>query len=242
MRNNARVERLAWDSAWLGYPVGRATAHTPQQVAAAVANSQSLGLQLLYLVVDAAAETAVASAQATGAWLADVRMTYRTSLADVAAPSEVTPPPGIDYLLVTQPSAVLNQLAQQSSQHSRFRRDANISDQACDQLYTEWLSQALASGGAWAAVRQGTPLGLLTLGTREGHASIELLAVSPAARHQRIGQGLVQVAQQEAHRQEREVLQVVTQQANRVAQLFYEHCGFRLARREYVFHLWRQPE
>ncbi|MDO7853071.1 GNAT family N-acetyltransferase [Hymenobacter convexus] len=241
MRDNASVELLAWDSAWLGYSVGRATAHTPQQVTDAMANAQAAGLQLLYLVVDAGAEAAIASAQATAAWLADVRLTYAMALPGVALPNEAKTP-GLAYQLVTEPSAALHQLAQQSSQYSRFRRDARIPAQACDQLYAEWLSQALASGTAWAAVRQGTPVGLLTLGVREGHASIELLAVSPAARHQRIGQGLVRVAQLEARRQGREALQVVTQEANRAAQLFYEHCGFRLARREYVFHLWQQPE
>jgi ribosomal protein S18 acetylase RimI-like enzyme len=242
MMVNGHVEPLAWDSAWLDFPVGRAVAKTPQEVVEAVARSRAAGLHLLYLVVDSKSEAAIMRAQASGAYLADVRLTYHKPLPAEAATSATTQLPDIDYQRMTAYSTALDRLAQLSSQHSRFRQDTRIPALACDALYAEWLRQALASGQAWAAVRQGIPLGLLTLGTRQSHTSIELLAVSPAARHQRIGQGLVRVAQREAARQGQPLLQVVTQQANQAAQLFYEHCGFRLACREHVFHLWRQPE
>ncbi|MBF9143427.1 GNAT family N-acetyltransferase [Hymenobacter properus] len=242
MSDKAVVESLAWDSAWLGYPVGRVGAQSPRQVAEAVADSQARGLRLLYLVIDSAAEAAIAGAQAAGAWLADVRLTYHKPLPEAILSDQAPQASGIEYQLMTEPSAALDQLALQSSQYSRFRRDARISVQACNLLYAEWLRQALAGGGAWVAVRKGTTLGLLTLGTRNAHASIELLAVSAEARHQGLGQGLVQVAQREASRQGQALLQVVTQETNRAAQLFYEHCGFQLARREHVFHLWQQPE
>lgn len=242
MGTNGQVETLAWDSAWLGLSVGRAMAHTPQGVAEVVAASQAANQQLLYLVVDAAAEAAVTAAQATGAFLADVRLTYHKRLPAIAPAGPGRAPTAIEYQQLRQASPELTELAYQSSQYSRFRRDARIPAQACDHLYSEWLRQALASGEAWAALQQGTPVGLLTMGTRQGHASIELLAVSPAARHQGIGQRLINVAQQEASRQGHQLLQVVTQQANLAAQLFYEHCGFQLTRRQQVFHLWLKPE
>ena len=232
----AEPQPLAWDSAWLGFPVARLApgpACPAADVAAAIARSRAAGTRLLYLLCgpgDAAA------ALAAGGALADVRLTYELLL---PAPGPVLPPPaGIRVTRARELTADLELLAWQSGAHSRFRRDARIGQHAFEALYTHWLRRVLDEGTVWSAADEDHTVGLLAFAEGRDHAHIELVAVAPAARRRHVAQHLVQIAAQEAVRRGHPVLQVVTQGTNQPACRLYEAAGFRLLRTEHVYHLW----
>lgn len=234
------AQLLPWDSDWLGFPVARLAARLGQAVdmPATVAQCQASGIRLLYLVLDPADAGAAAAARTAGACLADIKLTYQLLL-----PAPELPEPASAGIQLTRAAALtptLERLAWQSGEYSRFRRDAQIGALAFETLYTRWLRQALAQGTVWAASNEDNEtVGLLAFDTHgSAAASIELLAVAPAARRQRIGHLLVQAAQQEAYRLGHATLRVVTQAANQPAWQFYERCGFQLISTEHYYHLW----
>ena len=234
-----RLEKLTWDSHWLGLPVARYVAgpHTPgPALTAAIAHGRATGTRLLYLVLPPGNAPAAAAARAAGAWLADEKRTYQLRLPAATALRSL--PPYLELTTATGCTPQLRDLARQSGEFSRFRHDARIGPLHFEQLYDQWLRQALTHGIVWTVAAGNELLGLLAFGVRGGQASIELLAVAPAARRQHLGQALVSAAVQEAQRRGHTTLQVVTQGANEPAWRFYERCGFGLRRTEHIYHLW----
>ena len=239
MRARPVLQPLPWDSDWLGLAVARFVAgpdETGAAVAAAIARGRATGVRLLYLVLAPGNAAQAAAAQAAGAALADVQLTYELEL-DAVAPSG-SPSAGVELARAETFTPALRELAWQSGEYSRFRRDARIGARAFQELYDQWLRQALAQGTVWAARAGAETVGLLALGTRGGHASIELLAVAPAARGRRVGHCLVQAARQTVRQGGATTLRVVTQGDNHPARHFYERCGFGLLRTAHLYHLW----
>ena len=234
------VELLPWDSDWLGFSVARLVVRLSDvatDVPAAVAQCQTAGIRLLYLVLDPIDAMASAAAQAVGAELFDTKLTYQLSLFTLVPP--VQEPIGIQLTREVALTPALEQLAWQSGKYSRFRLDARIGSRAFEVLYTRWLSQSLVHGTVWTASNENNEKrGLLAFGTRGGAASIELLAVTPAARRQGIGYFMVQAVREAAIRQGHATLRVVTQDANQSARQFYEQCGFQLINTAHYYHLW----
>lgn len=233
------LQPLPWDTDWLGFAVAKfvaGPAETEAAVAAAIARGRATGVRLLYLVLTPGNAAAAAAAQAAGATLIDVQLTYKLRLGAVAP--LVSPPEGVGLAVTGVFTPALRELAWQSGEYSRFRRDERIGSRAFQELYDQWLRQALTRGTVWAA-RAGTEtVGLLALGSRGGHASIELLAVASAARGRRVGYCLVQAARQAARQRGATTLRVVTQSDNHPARHFYERCGFDLLRTAHLYHLW----
>lgn len=239
MNPQTEVQQLAWDSDWLGFPVARFAAGprcAAAEVRAAVVQARAAGIRLLYLVLEPG-NAAAAAALASGAWLADGKRTYQLSLTPGPPPIA---PPGIRLTLTTTDTPALRQLAVQSGEYSRFRRDARIGPSAFEALYRQWLRRSLDTGRVWSAALADDPrpVGMLAFASSAAHARIELLAVAPAARRHGIGWQLVQAAQWAARQHGYSTLQVFTQEFNQPACRFYERCGFGLVQVEHIYHLW----
>lgn len=75
------IELLPWDSAFLGFPVGRLVARNldAAHLAALVAENQAVGTRLIYLVTDPADSETADAAHQMGAWLADKKVTFARS-------------------------------------------------------------------------------------------------------------------------------------------------------------------
>ena len=230
------LEALPWDSAWLGLSVARLVAEpatTAAAVAAAVAQSQARGVRLLYLVLPAGSP---AAAEIDGAWPADVRLTYQWTAAPVPAPAGGSL---LQLARLTEATPALRELAWQSGEYSRFRRDARIPPAAREALYAEWLARALGHDIVWGAWMADELVGMLAFEGGPNLARIELVAVAPTAQRCGVGQALVQAARHETHRRGLATLQVVTQQANAPARQLYERSGFRQIDARDVYHVWQ---
>ena len=233
-----KLQQMEWDSNWLGFPVARfvtGTADSAGEVAEAIRQSRAAGIRLLYLVL-CPTDTGAAAAQAAGAWPADLKLTYQLLVSEPG--DRLDPPINLHIQAVEALTPQLEELARQSGEYSRFRRDTRIGPRAFDELYVGWLRQTLARGTVWAAATAGETVGLLAFDIQADHARIELLAVAASARRQHIGHYLVQRARQEAHCRGYGTLRVVTQGINQPARQFYERCGFSLLHEEQVYHLW----
>ena len=234
------VQPLAWDSEWLGLPVAKivvGASNTDIDVSAAVAQARATGIRLLYLIMSPENVPANAAARACGAWLADHKLTYQLSLQSASLPVSAS---GITLTLATTSTSELQQLALQSGEYSRFRRDKNIGAPAFEKLYTKWLERSLEQDLVWAAslANDPRPAGMLAFALPAAYGSIELLAVAPAARRRGVGMQLVQAAQRASLQRGFSALRVVTQGINSPACRFYEQCGFRLLQSEHIYHLW----
>jgi len=237
------VQPLIWDSAFLGYPVARLTAQhlSAASLTALIDQSRVAGIRLVYLVADPADAETAAVAQQVGVWLADRKVTFARKTNEVLT-GAATGPDSVPIVNVTACTPQLERLAWQSGTFSRFRRDKNFAPQVFPNLYSHWLHASL--NGELARVvlacsaSPGAELGFLTLGERDGCASIGLLAVDGPARGRGVGRRLVEAARQQALRWNCTRLQVTTQRDNGPACRFYSRCGFEMVREEHIYHLW----
>jgi dTDP-4-amino-4,6-dideoxy-D-galactose acyltransferase len=232
------IQHLAWDSDWLGLPVARVVGeglNDPARLAAVLAQCQTAGVKLLYLVLNPTQQQAAVAVQVVGAQLVDSKHVYQQR---VEANNFPTAPSHNVLFQAETLTPTLQQLAVQSGEYSRFRLDKRIGLPAFEALYTNWLHRSLLQGQVWGMATHAGTVGLLAFASHEHYASIELLAVAATARRQGTGKCLVQLAQQLAYRQGCDMLQVVTQGLNQPARRLYERCGFQLARTEHIYHLW----
>lgn len=236
---NSVIQPLAWDSRFLGFPVGRLLALNmqEQQLRSTLCEAWQEGWRLLYWAVDPDDKASNQSARAVQAFLADRKVRF---VLDVGlAPQPL--PPSIQVANALTPA--LEELAQQSGLHSRFKVDPRFAPGVYERLYSEWIEKSLSGERARVVLQHqlapsAEATGLLTLDARPGRADIGLLAVHTTMRRQGIGHELIQAAKHYAAAWQLPQLQVVTQRANTQAYQFYESQGFRLEHEELIYHLW----
>lgn len=223
----------------MGFSVARLTTAglSPAEITAAILDARRTGHRLLYVEVTPADRTGAAVVRAAGAWLADRKVTF---IMELPMSDPLASAAGIQT--TTEFTLQLETLAWQSGEYSRFRRDPRFGPDVFQQMYSQWLRNSLSHQIARQVLvfrdAAGTERGLLTLGEKNEHADIGLLAVDAAVRGQRVGQRLVAAAAQQARAWGYHALQVVTQLNNETACRFYEKCGFALLHEQHIYHLW----
>src|SRR6476661_85809 len=235
------LEPLEWDSNFLGFGVARVRANSlgADELRKLIAAASQSNLKLLYLLASPGDALSNASARQAGALLADRKVTFLMEVPTTAG-EELNPA----IRPTTSLTSTLESLALQSGEYSRFRLDPNFAPPVYAELYGLWLHNSLSHEFAREVLvfESGThakdELGFITLGIKQGRVDIGLLAVDEQARGQRIGQQLVQAAQQRAASWGFRQLQVVTQLDNERACRFYRNCGFREETVEHIYHVW----
>ena len=242
--NQPQVQLLEWDSNFLGFSVGQLAARqlSAAGLTALVEQSQSAGIHLIYMAVDPTDAALAAVADQAGARLVDRKVTFARAT-NLPLPAGPAPKSGEAAIFSTATfTSALEELAWQSGEFSRFRRDGRFASGVFEDLYTQWLRASLTGELARVVLAypspEGAEVGLLTLGQQQDFANIGLLAVAGTNRGQGIGQQLVEAARQQAQRWGCPTLQVVTQRDNEPACRFYAKCGFELVREEHIYHLW----
>lgn len=224
----------------MGFPVARLTLTQADadETALAIAECRAANQQLVYVVVRPDDDDTNYAVRASGAWLADRKVTFAMPL----QPVDAALPLDSAIALATEFTPELEALAWQSGEYSRFRLDPRLPITVFQSLYTQWLRNSLNGSLAQAVMvlqsASGHGLGLLTLGEKSGVADISLVAVDLDARGQQVGQRLVAEARRRAADSGYTRLQVVTQGDNIQACRFYEKCDFVAVHEVYIYHLW----
>lgn len=234
----ATVQRLTWDTEFLGLGVGRLHAEM-----LSVAELQQLltmaageGYRLVYWSVRPDDTVAGASAQAVGAFFADRKIRISQVIGD--GPKHL--PAGISR--ATELTPELRNLAVQASEHSRFRLDPGFAPDVAARLYTRWLER-VATGELSREVLQyqsqpgSPPTGLLMMGVTADRAEMVMMAVDVSSRGQGIGRAFIEAARRLCRAWQLSELQLVTQ-ANNPACRLYQREGFLTEFEEHVYHFW----
>ena len=236
------VERLAWDSDFFGFTVGRLSGQVTagDDLAQALTRGVADGIRLTYGHCKHGDEAAAASCLLQGGRRVDTKCTYVLLLAGLSAPPAAPEP---DRALASHPCdrRRVRSLAWKSAQYSRFRVDPDMPARAWRRLYTAWAHNSLNGQFADAVLverRHGGVVGMVSVSVRQGRGSIGLLAVDTHHRGQGLGQRLLEAACRYCISAGCGTLEVVTQGDNLAACGLYERAGYALADAQAVFHFW----
>ncbi len=234
------VELLPWDTRFFGFSVGRVHVPVCDEIAlkAIVQKARQLGVRLLYVFDDSSADLSQKLINIYSGCLVDTKRTYWCAL-EQAEPSSGFE--SIQEFSPEQPVAQLYELAYQSGEQSRFKRDAAIGDENFKRLYRQWVDNSLSGKAADAVfvyVADESIGGFITVQKKETVATIGLMATDKAVRGRGIGSAMLNYVKQDLRLTPAIRLEVATQKKNTTACRFYERNGFVLGKEVNVYHLW----
>jgi dTDP-4-amino-4,6-dideoxy-D-galactose acyltransferase len=229
------LQKLDWDSTFFGLPVFRGIPGDECTVHEIVEAATKTDCRLLYvpspLILK---EDTVAS---LGAVLVDIKTTFvkRLRAEHLSVGSVVE-----SYTMDDHISSVLG-IAVQSGEFSRFNVDRKLPHGAFKKLYETWMHRSILREIAkevFVVRENGIPVGLITLGEKNGRADIGILAVDTVARGKGYGVDLVNAAENWFIDSGYTHGQVVTQGANMPACALYRKCGYEIDGTEFFYHVW----
>ncbi|MCF4007799.1 GNAT family N-acetyltransferase [Rheinheimera sp. UJ63] len=137
--------------------------------------------------------------------------------------------------------SVLENLAFQSGEFSRFYLDQKLPHEAFNTLYSTWISKSLSKEYAddYYIAYDGKAVGLLTSSIRAGVAQIGLLAVDKHSRGKGIGRNLLSRFATEMKGKNIEKVAIPTQRANIKACGFYQSLGLSEIEHKFIYHCWK---
>lgn len=137
--------------------------------------------------------------------------------------------------------SILESLAFQSGEFSRFFLDQKLPESKFKALYSTWLSKSLSKEYAddYFIASEGQPLGLLTSTIKDGIAHIGLLAVDKHSRGRGIGQGLLSRFAKDMKGKGIENVVIPTQRINSNACKFYQSLGLSECENKFIYHCWK---
>jgi dTDP-4-amino-4,6-dideoxy-D-galactose acyltransferase len=258
MRVSAACEVLEWDSAFFGRRIARY--RRPRCLAADVdallIECAAMSVDCAYVLVDVADTDSSAALQRAGAYFADVRVTFGTSL-EGAAPSVRGAARRADdgrgrrsgegkacavRLATENDVAALTRIASSSHRDTRFYADPHFDVSRCDRLYEVWIENScggFADAVFVAPIAAGEAAGYVTCHIdepRRGH--IGLFAVAPGQQGQGYGTTLLDAAIDWFSARGVGDVTIATQLRNVRALQFYAGAGMIIRSVGLWFHLW----
>lgn len=236
-------EFLPWDTEFFGVRVARVCGGrlTPDRARDVLDWCDQRRISCLYFLADAGHTETVASAEACGFGLKDVRLTCRWRKAQLPEPAAL--PAGF----VVRPAcpsdlATLETIAGASHTDSRFYFDQRFAREAVGRLYRTWLRQSVGGGADACLVLEGPggPGGYITchLDPPSGEGSIGLGGLASDLRGRGLGQGLYREALRWFGQHRVESVRYVTQGRNIQAQRVIQRLGFLTETVQLWYHRW----
>lgn len=219
------IERLAWDSDFFGYEVGRIKVSDEQLERAAIEH-EAADFSLVYVLSNGPID---------GLDLFDVKVMLERHM----KPEEHFAPRVPVEQFTGAADAELYRLALESGVHSRFRVDPGFRKNEFERLYRRWLDNSLERAGELVLVARDTAglTGFVSLAHAVGASTIGLIAVDERARGKGVGSALLEACFAETQRAGNHLIRVVTQEPNTAAMALYARCGFQITERTFIHHL-----
>ncbi len=235
----ALCERLAWDSQFFGFNIGRLWGNhlTPERAMEAARWCRDHAVKCLYFLADSGDAATQESAADAGFRMVDVRCTYQCELPSWRPP--VDSPAVRPYEPADLPS--IERIAAANHTDSRFYFDSHFSRERCDDLFAGWIRRSCAglADAVFVAGFAGSPAGYITCHAGpDGAGSIELFGVHPAFRGHGLGQQLATAALKHLRSLGVQRVEVVTHGRNVRSQQMCQRSGFVLRSLELWYHLW----
>jgi dTDP-4-amino-4,6-dideoxy-D-galactose acyltransferase len=138
---------------------------------------------------------------------------------------------------------VLKKLALSSGEFSRFKIDTNFKNNEFAKLYEEWLNNSInreIADDVIVVKIDNKIKGFATYKLKNNDLIIGLISVDPTVQGKGLGKTLMREIENIAIKKMAGKIQVVTQGANTKALLFYKSCGYKIAEKKEILHLWIQ--
>ena len=238
------LQRLAWDSDFFGFGVGRLVG-SPESTEALEAVLNIAGRSEMRLAYGQCAHGDTSTRLiflAAGGRQVDAKRTYARALTGRAQDGSA------GGATVSGESAVdlrrLRSLAWQAAEFSRYRLDPRMPAGAWRRMYSIWIRNSLNGTLADAVLVERVEsriVGVATVKHRDEEASIGLLAVDRQFRGRGIAGRLLEAVRERAQAAGCTTLAVVTQGDNVDACALYERAGYSLFDEQDIFHFWIDP-
>ncbi len=230
------VERLAWDSDFFGYEVGKID----------LKNNMSLDYELFLIAASKYKLVYIFSKYSINydlINLVDEKIIFEKIL---DFQFEETNKDTFDIQSFDENIHSVSQiknLALESGIYSRFYLDKNFKNNEFEKLYISWIEQSINRKIAFeilvATNKNKTILGFITLRKKnENTVEIGLVAVSEASRGKGIAKKLLNFSFKKVKELGFKTILVVTQNQNIPAMKLYESVGFEIKEKTFVYHYW----
>jgi dTDP-4-amino-4,6-dideoxy-D-galactose acyltransferase len=227
-------ERLDWDSAFFGVPIGRVSGLDGKPLRATVEEADENGIRCLYLLCPVGDLRQLHSALDCGFRPYDVRTELSCGLED-----RPSPPQGVREAGESDEEPLLD-LARRRMRDTRFWADQRFPRDRVEDLYAEWLRRGLSTAPLRRTFVTGEAEGFVTCqcDAEQGVGRIELIAVAASREGTGLGDALVEAAAHAFAEAGLERAEVVTQAQNVAAQRLYQRNGYRTSKVDVWLHRW----
>ncbi|HLY27924.1 MAG TPA: GNAT family N-acetyltransferase, partial [Aggregatilineales bacterium] len=241
----ALCERLAWDTAFFGFPIARIKSEnlTADQIPMIDDWCKQEAIRCLYFLSNSDTIESTQVAEEHGFHLVDIRLTLSCDVA-LSAQNYPIAVQGSSSLNMRAAHAedipVLKDIAARSYTHTRFFIDPHFPKTLSAALYEKWIERS-CQGYADAVIlaeAQARPVGYISCHRNGGNGNIGLLGVAEEARGLGIARNLIMSALQWFQTAQVQTVTVVTQGRNYAAQRAYQRCGFVTESIRLWYHRW----
>lgn len=236
------VKLLEWDSQHFGYKIGciTLTNDTPEDLLLAILNNQNSSFRLIYLFLP---KQKTLSSRICKEWniaLADQKVVFHKEL--ISSSYIKNHHDRIESIMYQNYTKFTN-LAIASGIHSRFKLDANFSNDSFARMYEAWIKNSLngqIADNCYGYFEQRHPIGIVTIKKETDFATIGIIAVDSTFRGNGVGHKLLYAAEKYALENDLREITVATQQRNIGACHFYQQNGYLLKETTNIYHYWNQ--
>jgi len=228
------IQKLDWDSALFGYPVGKMELAKPKLFDSDEFKKTSLDFKLVYLF----SKNPLLNLPEDFLFV-----DKKTFLTRKTEKTENEYSFSYVYPFEDLNADILLNLTMISGVYSRFNLDKNFTNNEYSKLYTTWINESVKRKVAKDIFiyKDGNDiLGFITLAEKNKHSNIGLIAVAEEARGKGIGTVLIKYAIHNSFLAGYSDINVVTQMNNVQSIQLYKQNGFRIADISYVYHYWNK--
>lgn len=229
------IERLDWDSQFLGMEVGC----TCQNQLLNIPN-QADNYDLLYLFENKEINTTSSFFSNRYSFLADCKLIYSKRIAKEKYSTDFDIKEYKDSPIDIEQ---LYKLAYLSGKYSRYKLDKFFPSNKFEEMYRLWVDNTISGEIAdylFYIETEGVVAAFATLKITSQKGVIGLIATSEEKQAKGMGKALVAKCEETLRVRKIEQLDVATQKNNKVACLFYEKCEMNIVNTIYIYHSWKQ--
>jgi len=244
MMDQILCEKLEWDSDFFGFSIARVVKDTLIQTQVEEVDHWcgENHIRCLYFLANAGDAQTILTAENHGFHFVDIRMTFERN----AGYDHKIPLVDTNDVIIRasklEDLSVLKEIAKLSYHKSRFYFDENFPRNLVDSLYITWIEKSFHgyADQVFVAILDEKPCGFITGRKLEESANgqIGLVGVSPGVQGHGIGKRLVIASMDWFKNQGVNLVSVVTQGRNIVAQRLYQGFGFQTQAVQLWYHKW----